>query len=247
MRLDQAFFDLQVLFAHRVAALSGMPMATALLDYTNLYVRFGLGRGFDAALPVWQEYVAGLEPSLVATQGWTWRFYQRRQAHDIPAPMAATVGCFSYARVAPGCIRLHFHNADASGQSPLASARRGHRAQELAALFGVARQNEPPDVRVLGTSWLYQIEAYRRLFPAAYLATAVPVQRFRNMPLWGQFLDRHGALRPEVTEPFMQRLARAADLQGMANCFALQPLALEAPVEVFWDQDTLPVAYAGSP
>lgn len=247
MRLDPAFFDLQVHFAHRMAALSGMPTATALLDYTNLYVRFGLGRAFDAAHPVWQEYAAGLGPSLAANQGWTWRFYQHRQAHDIPAPMAATVGCFSYARVAPGYIRLHFHNADASGQSPLAASSRGHRAQELATLFARVRQNEPPGMRVLGTSWLYQIEAYRRLFPATYLATAVPVQRFRNMPLWGQFLDRHGALRPEVAEPFLQRVASAADLRGLANCFALQPLALDAPVDVFWGEETLPVAGAGRP
>jgi len=31
-----------------------------LLDYTNLYVRFGLGRDFDPAHPVWREYLSGL-------------------------------------------------------------------------------------------------------------------------------------------------------------------------------------------
>ena len=37
----KAFFDLQLEFAHRITILSGLPLARALLDYTNLYIRFG--------------------------------------------------------------------------------------------------------------------------------------------------------------------------------------------------------------
>lgn len=240
MHFGQAFFDLQLRFAHRVATLAGMPLAQALLDYTNLYVRWGLGRGFDAAHPVWQAYLCGLAPSLAANQEWTWHVYQGRRAHDVPAPAAASVGCFSYATEGPGQIRLHFHNADTSGQSPLAASRREHRAQELAALFDLVQRNEPLGARVRGTSWLYQIEAYRRLFPTGYLATAMPVQRFRNMPLWGQFLDRHGDLRPEVAEPFVHRMECATDLQGLTASFALQPLALDAPMGVFRGPDAPP-------
>ena len=49
-------------------------------------------------------------------------------------------------------------------------------------------------LRVVGASWLYNLEAYRRLFPASYVATArVLPDRFRHMPLWGQFVNRHGA------------------------------------------------------
>jgi hypothetical protein len=42
----KAFFDLQLQFAESVTALSGLPLARALLEYTNLYIRFSLGRGF---------------------------------------------------------------------------------------------------------------------------------------------------------------------------------------------------------
>ena len=56
----RSFFDLQLQFARKVAALSGLPFADALLRYTNLYVRFGLGRDFDPDHPAWREYVAGL-------------------------------------------------------------------------------------------------------------------------------------------------------------------------------------------
>lgn len=37
------FFDLQLRFAGYVAGLGGLPLERALLRYTNLYVRFGLG------------------------------------------------------------------------------------------------------------------------------------------------------------------------------------------------------------
>src|SRR5439155_12564861 len=50
----KAFFDLQLQFAHKVTRLSGLPLARALLEYTNLYARFGLGRDFDPAHPTWQ-------------------------------------------------------------------------------------------------------------------------------------------------------------------------------------------------
>ena len=54
------FFDLQLQFARTVAALGGQPLARVLLDYTNLYIRLGLGRDFDAENPDWQEYLDGL-------------------------------------------------------------------------------------------------------------------------------------------------------------------------------------------
>jgi len=37
----KAFFDLQLQFAHKVTDLSRLPFARVLLEYTNLYVRFG--------------------------------------------------------------------------------------------------------------------------------------------------------------------------------------------------------------
>jgi len=73
----RAFFDLQLQFAHKVALLSGLPLARALLEYTNLYARFGLGRDFDPAHPTWREYLAGLrDPN--EYREWTYRFYLKR-------------------------------------------------------------------------------------------------------------------------------------------------------------------------
>jgi hypothetical protein len=55
------FFGLQLKFASRVVLRSATSLADTLLDYINLYARFGLGSDFDAANPRWQEFLSGLD------------------------------------------------------------------------------------------------------------------------------------------------------------------------------------------
>jgi hypothetical protein len=229
MTYSKAFFDLQLHFARKVADLGALPFEQALLDYTNLYVRFGLGRKFDCNHPVWREYLEGL-PRAADIDDWTHRFYLTRP-HDVPPPsLIATSGCFSYAKTDDERIRLHFLNAGTSKHSPPGEACLATRFAELRVLFQHARQTQPATLQVAGVSWLYHLHGYRRLFPASYLASAKPASpRFRNMPLWGQFLDRHGDVRQSVAATFVERLAHQTRLNDIAQCFPLQPLALEAP------------------
>ena len=231
----KAFFDLQLRFAEKAAILSGRPLAHALLDYTNLYIRFGLGRDFDPAHPTWQEFLAGLKTRSDARE-WTYEFYLTRALGSGQPAVTARVGCFAYAPLDAGRIRLHFRNAEPNGHSPLAAERVSLRQAELAALFARVKRTEPRPLRVVGASWLYNLAAYRRLFPPSYLATArVLGPRFRHMPLWGQFLDRHGAVRENVAREFRDRLERQSSLERLEQCFPFQALAVEAPVQNFYD------------
>ena len=91
MIVARPFFDLQLDFARTVSTLSGMPWERALLDYTNLYIRFGLGRAFDAAHPVWREYLDGLARATDAGD-WTHRFHVARNASGAP-PFDGEFGC----------------------------------------------------------------------------------------------------------------------------------------------------------
>ena len=226
----KTFFDLQIHFARIVAGLSGMSLAHALFAYTNLYVRFGLGREPDEASAGWREYVAGLGDALDKEE-WTYRFYLRRADVDSAPAVVATVGCFSYARLDQGRVRLHFHNAETDDHAPLGHARRERRVAELRALFEHVQRTEGKSVRVVGASWLYNLEAYRRLFPPSYLATARTLRgRFQRMPLWGQFLDRHGRVNERVARPFVERLGCLRSLDGLDLCFPFQVLGVEAPV-----------------
>lgn len=238
------FFDLQLEFAEKASALSGLPFPRAVLDYTNLYIRFGCGRDFDPTHPTWQEYAAGLSerqhgvdlPADVARRReWTYRFYTTRSPAVAPPGLVATFGCFSYARLGTDQIRLHFHDGDRDGRSPLGAERRVERLAELAALFAHVKRTTRHPVRVVGASWLYNVDAYRRLFPESYLGTARAIRgRFRHMPLWGQFVNRHGAVKEDIARRFRGRLARQSSLEGLDQCFPFQVLALESPVCDFY-------------
>jgi hypothetical protein len=238
MGFDRAFFDLQVHFAQHAARIAGVPLDRALFECTNLYVRFGAGRAFDIQHPLWVAYVRGLrEHDDVA--GWTWHYLQQCPVHLAAPPVLASEGCFSLAQEADGAVRLHFNpqaNPPAhTGDSPLCDAAIALRRAELRRLFEQLRERAPEaDPLVRGTSWLYNLRAYRQLFPASYLATSQPVARLRALSLWGQFLDRHGCIRVAQAADFTQRLARHVEYATLCNCFALQALAVNARASVFW-------------
>lgn len=234
MRFDRAFFDLQVHFAQHAARIAGVPLERALFECTNLYVRFGAGREFDIEHPLWATYVRGLrEYDDVA--GWTWHYLQQCPVHLAAPPVVASDGCFSLAQEVDGAVRLHFNPQAHTGDSPLCDAALALRRAELRRLFEQLRERAPEsDPLVRGTSWLYNLRAYRRLFPARYLATSQPVTRLRALSLWGQFLDRHGRVRAAESICFTQRLARHVDYATLGDCFSLQALAVNAPASVFF-------------
>jgi hypothetical protein len=204
-----------------------------LFEYTNLFVRFALGRRPDEAAAGWQEYVAGLDRAGDVGE-WTYQFYLRRADLDASPGLVASVGCFGYGRLDGDRIRLHFRNAETDGHAPLGVARRDRRIAELRALFEHVKRTEQESVRVVGASWLYNLEAYRRLFPPSYLATAqVLPDRFQRMPLWGQFVDRNGHVSGRTAHPFLERLRRQTSMAGLPECFPFQVIGVEAPASAF--------------
>ena len=202
----KAFFDLQLDFATAVTALSGRSLASVLMDYTNLYIRLGLGRDFDSAHPTWQEYVRGLTATNDPRK-WTYRFFAARAGAMAGPAVEATSGCFAYSRLSEERIRLHFQNVETDSHSPLGADRIGRRRAELAALF----EPLPRPVRVVGASWLYNLEAYRRLFPPSYLASSSTGEE-RSGPAWrGSSSTGSGASRASTgsTTAFRSRCSRS--------------------------------------
>ena len=95
MTYSEQFFNLQIRFARKVAQLSGVPLPRVLLEYTNLYVRFGLGRDFNAEDRVWQCYLGGAESCGDELEDWTYRFYQSQLPEKALPFVVSSVGCFS--------------------------------------------------------------------------------------------------------------------------------------------------------
>jgi hypothetical protein len=230
----RAFFDLQLAFAEKVSALNDIPLEETLLHFTNLYIRLGLGRDFDAAHPTWQRYIEGLGHNGDAG-AWTYRYLIEHAPEVRPPSVLASSGCFSYAMDGAQTLRMHFRNTDPLDYAPLSEARRAQRHEELQELFRRAHRELPFATRVVGVSWLYNLKAYRRCYPPAYVASAHDVPpRYSNMPLWGQFLNRHGALRERAAQAFLEGLAAAGRFEELAGCFPLQALAVEAPIDTFY-------------
>lgn len=235
MTYPKELFDLQFSFAERVQALSGMPLERALFEYTNFYVRFGLGRELDREHEGWLMYLKGLRGASDDRE-WTYRYYLREPEASTAPTVVATRGCFSYAVHGEKGVRLHFRVSEAGGGSPLAAANVEARRAELAALFENLKRSTDEDITVIGASWLYNLNAYRRLFPVAYTASASVVRgRFQSMSLWGQFVDHRGQVRQPPRESFLSSLARYSTLADLDACFPLQVLAVQASARCFYE------------
>jgi hypothetical protein len=165
-----------------------------------------------------------------------YRYYLTEPEAKTAPPVEATFGCFSYELRAGNVVRLHFRNIDSDDESPLSRARVDTRRGELTALSAHLRSSASPDTPIVGASWLYNLRAYRRLFPPAYVSSARPIQSaFRSMPLWGQFLDRRGEIRESMAASFLQALAKTSKLDGLDGCFPFQALAVTTPAREFFD------------
>jgi hypothetical protein len=228
------FFELNWLFALRVEVLSQRPLAGALLDHTHLYIRFDLGRGFDPTQSTWQEFLRGIDLSGDPIE-WTYQFYLTHQAPDSQRPDEPMFGCFSYTVLPGQRIRLHFHNAETQDTSPLSQERLPARIAELTAMLTHIKAHVDQPTTLIGGSWLYNVDAYRRLFPPAYLASAhVAKDEFQYLTLWGQFLDRRGQVKAPLAVHFSECLNQTRDVSDLTNCFPFQVLHLESSIQQFY-------------
>lgn len=232
------YFDLQLRFALQMSERSGMPLRDAVARFTNLHRRFGLGDPERGLAPAWQAFIGPLERLGDDGQRRVWaRDFYRACADEVPADGQTRFGSFSCERPdGQGVLRIHFVNRDGDdGIGPLSRAKIERRRAELAQLFAFVREHWPQATTVRGVSWLYHLEAYRRLFPPAYGASAVPAARVRlsGSSSWGQFLRHDGAIKPALRDAFLQRLD-ALDVQAPWRAFPLPALCAQAPLALFY-------------
>jgi hypothetical protein len=234
------FFVLQLGFGEALARVLDRPRPDVLLECTALRPSFALTGWVDQQHPDWRAFLDGLdrEPDAGAQVDWAYAYYLERQA-VAPPDLTVYHGCFSYAYEAERrTIRLHFAPRDASGLGALSRERMPVRLAELRAMFAAIRADVPDAETVRGGSWLYNVEAYRHLFPPAYLAAATaakPREELFFMALWGQFLDRHGRLRQPLASDFLARVARQRDLEGVESCFPCTVLRPRCPIAHFYE------------
>jgi hypothetical protein len=235
------YFDLQLRFAQTVAEIGSLPLADASARYTNFHRRFGLG--YLQGLPcsaAWTRYIDHL--SLLKTHdqrvSWTQAFFLHSPEESPPAN-EHRFGCFSCSPPnAEGILRIHFANRDNDGSTgPLNHAKIASRKGELKEMFAFIKSVYPSVQGVRGTSWLYHIQAYRRLFPLPYGDSRVIRKtdlRFDGTSSWGQFLTHQEQIKPAMREQFLQNLHKL-DIAHLWRAFPLPALMTNAPVAVFYD------------
>jgi hypothetical protein len=224
-----------------MAARLAIPLAGSLTDYTNLQRRFGLSHGGVGPAPAeWLAYVGEMERLSSADQrlGWTKRFYVTAP-EDLPPADRRFFGCFGCDPPnEAGAVQIHFSNRDSGGGTgPLNRTKTPRRLAELKTMFGFIRKTWPDARSVQGGSWLYNLEAYRRLFPAAYGDSRRPPPspvRLGGTSSWGQFLDHREAVKSDLREAFLRNL-QTIDVAAPWLAFPLPALRTSAPIELFYE------------
>ncbi len=234
-KYPERYFEVQLLFAQRVAEVARMPLAEAVLHYTALYRILGMPGAFDPEQPEWRAFIEGLrEPdqhTIWAYQTYLARYPSIPKFTDFPH-----WGCFAYDyHPDRQAIRLHFSNQDTSAYGALSHARQAVRLAELRLMFQHIQGAHPEARWVKGGSWLYNWEAYRRLFPPAFGQSArVDSPHLQFRALWGQFLRYTWQVNEEVAADFLQRVQRLQTLENVADCFPYQVLITRGALQDFY-------------
>jgi hypothetical protein len=238
--LSPEYVDLQVRFATRVAEVSGLPLADTLLRYTNFFRRMGFGVPGQGAQPeAWVALVAGMDARTHEDRVRLIHdaLFARGDGAAVTLPGRVQFGCFACEPPnAEGMIRIHFGNrVENADVGPLHSSSIAERRKELTTMFGWLAREYRGARRVDGGSWLYNLEAYRRLFPPEFAASRASrggPPYLHGLSTWGQFVDFRARIRPDVRDQFLAALP-SLDMAAPHRVFPYQVLFTTAPFEAF--------------
>jgi hypothetical protein len=231
------YFEVQLLFAETIAEGTSRTLSDACLEFTNLHRQFGFGR-IEGGAPSaeWTRYAAELErrPSGPDRLDWTVAFFAETPPKESGAHR---FGCFSYELLGrEDVVRIHFSNRDSADDcGPLTRAKAERRISELREMFGFIGSRHP-SVRVLrGGSWLYNLEAYRRLFPPEYAASVFVPDRVRldGTSSWGQLIDFRGFVKPAIRQALLENI-RDLDIAAPWKAFPMRALGTQCAIEHFY-------------
>jgi hypothetical protein len=161
--------------------------------------------------------------------------FHHRCMQDAP-PMRPQYGCFSFDYLPDErLIRLHFANNDAPEPGVLSAERQAVRREELRAMFRVIQSAYPEAEVVISTSWIFHLQAFRRLLPPAFTARLRPRPNdYRSLGLWGQFLDRYGSVKEDLRAAFIDRLQAASDWEALEETFPFKELRAGCRISDFY-------------
>jgi hypothetical protein len=119
---------------------------------------------------------------------------------------------------------------------PLSRARVAVRQAELSSMFAYIKQQVPAARSVLGNSWMYNLEAYRRLYPQVYTQTMTvsSAEEFQFLALWGQCFDSRWQVRTDIAAELLRRVDALTNLADLRGCFPYQILQPQGAIDAFY-------------
>jgi hypothetical protein len=231
------YFSLQVQFAQRYAQTAGVPWSEAIAKCTNFRRRFGLAS--SAGELEWKQFLCRLPDDVDHATVLRQAIDFHGQCRASEAKSHADFGCFSYEPPdGEGTLRIHFMPHEAQRQeSPLGVSRRPQRMAELRDMFSHIRSKHSQARSVRGISWLYNLDAYKRLFPPDYVASAARPSfplHLNGSSTWGQVLNHRQAVKPEVREALLGNLS-GLNVHAPWQVFPLHALVATGPVPSFYE------------
>jgi hypothetical protein len=227
------FFDFQLQFARRLAAQFDFSLSDALFHYTTLSKTLGIDD--------WEAYGSNVAQTSNATE-WTYQWYLDHRSHDpIPADTDyyghPLFGCFYYLVRDTTIVRVHFMKNDSLSMRPLSRERMAVRQDELRRMFTHIHTHVPDAQTVVGNSWMYHLDAYRRLYPPAY-TLHLPMSdeaEFQFLAFWGQCFDHAWNPKSSITNTVLQRLEAVTQLDQVRWCFPYQILQPKCVITSFYE------------
>ena len=239
------YFDVQAAFASRWSQITGESLAQSIYDHTALHRRIYTSRFAKVPSPEWPDLAtrvsqAGQSPAVADL---LWQEYISRPNSVYEPPVDKQDGrhfgsfAFDY-QDKTHRIKVHFVNRTRGAKSDLAFEYLPQRRAEVRQMFAHIQQHHPNAAEVIGGSWLYNLEAYRRCWPSVFFENIRPVPRehisLRGDSVWGQFIRASGYGNIELAAEFKERVGRASSLDDLYTSFRYLPLQPLAPIAAFY-------------
>lgn len=215
-------FELIVKYAERYSEITNLPLLEVIRDVTPIYFFIGnYSWDYNPKSDYWGEYVQRIANGEKAD---TLAYLMHLKNNKRLSKESEWFGCFRYKYVEDTkTIKIHFRNYDHSGMGPLSINNKQIRLEELKRMFIEIKMQHPETRYVQGSSWLYNYESYRRLFPNTYTRNMQSVlPKTQYMVIWGQFLNSEWVVIKEMKDMFLEKIAIASSIDELHLSFKYQ-------------------------
>jgi len=237
---SREYIELEVKVAREVSERLRVPMSQIVDDYAPIFHAY-----------IWPDTKDYLDIDTMSDDELADAISEKEKTHSAAEPLTEyhkgdRYGCFSFfshtggtGEELKGRVDIHFSNAEFDDTGPLSKDKIDRRLAELKDMFTEIKREFPEAKYVRGDSWLYNVDAYKRLFPESYTASPeVDTSRgaLATGRTWGQFADSHLELKKELGEEFLRKVKALEEItpDTVRGALPYQALIVTAPIEDFY-------------